>query len=293
MLQKFKVWALRKYYRHISVRGWKKHIEDTPYSSLQIPTAEGPVPARMYASTTGAGKPLIIYFHGGGWVIGDLDTHHAYCQTLSERSGCTVIAVDYRLAPEHIFPAAAEDCLAVTRWIGDHVGELAPSNGTLVLAGDSAGANLATCTCLELDASTRAKVVGEIVKYPVVDHYNANPPSYTERARGQALTSNFMVWFWDTYLGNCGAEEPRAKHAMPLHSKNLATLPPTLLITAEFDPLRDEGIAYAKKLRDAGVALQYRHFDTAAHGFACSEGPNENFNVFMDDLVTWIKQLGK
>jgi acetyl esterase/lipase len=169
MLQKFKVWALRKYYRHISARGWKSHIEDTPYSSLQIPTAEGPVPARMYASTTGAGKPLIIYFHGGGWVIGDLDT----------------------------------------------------------------------------------------------------------------------------YLGNCGAEEPRAKHAMPLHSKNLATLPPTLLITAEFDPLRDEGIAYAKKLRDAGVALQYRHFDTAAHGFACSEGPNENFNVFMDDLVTWIKQLGK
>jgi acetyl esterase len=292
MLQKFKVWALRKYYRHISARGWKNHIVSTPYSSLQIPTAAGPVPARMYAGSTADDKPLIIYFHGGGWVIGDLDTHNAYCQALCERSGCSVIAVDYRLAPEHAFPAAAEDCLAVTRWIGDHVGDLAPSNGTLVLAGDSAGANLATCTCLELDSATRAKVVGEIVKYPAVDHYSANLPSYTERARGQALTSNFMFWFWDTYLGDCAADAPQAKRAMPLRAQNLASLPPTLLITAEYDPLRDEGIAYAEKLRDAGVVLQYRHFDTAAHGFACSEGPNENFNTFMDDLVTWLKQLG-
>jgi acetyl esterase len=203
-----------------------------------------------------------------------------------------VIAVDYRLAPEHAFPAAAEDCLAATRWIGEHIADLAPSNGALVLAGDSAGANLATCTCLELDAATRAKVVGEIVKYPVVDHYNASPPSYTERARGQALTSNFMVWFWDTYLGDCDADDPKAKRAMPLHAQNLASLPPTFLITAEYDPLRDEGIAYAEKLRDAGVVLQYRHFDTAAHGFACSEGPNENFNAYMDDLATWVKQLG-
>ena len=291
MLQKIKVWALRKYYRHVSARGWKGHIEDMPYSALQLPTAAGPVSARMYAGNAEADKPLIIYFHGGGWVIGDLDTHNLYCQTLSQRSCCTVIAVDYRLAPEHAFPAAVEDCLAVTRWIGDHIGDFGPSNGTLVLAGDSAGANLATCTCLELDTSTRAKVVGEIVKYPVVDHYNANPPSYTERARGQALTSGFMVWFWDTYLGDCDADDPQAKRAMPLHAQNLASLPPTFLVTAEYDPLRDEGIAYAEKLRDAGVALQYRHFDTAAHGFACSEGPNENFNAFMDDLVTWLKQL--
>ena len=290
---KIKVWMLRKYYRFVSARGWKGHIEDAPYSTLQIPTNAGSIPARMYANSAGEDKPLIIYFHGGGWVIGDLETHHAYCQALSARSGCTVVAVDYRLAPEHPFPAAADDSLETTRWLADNLHQLGPCNGTLVIAGDSAGANLTICTCLELDTDTRAKLVGEIVKYPAVDHYSTDYPSYSERARGQALTRNLMVWFWDTYLGTRGAADPMASRAMPQRADNLAILPPTYLITAEFDPLRDEGIAFAEKLRQSGVPLQYRHFDTAAHGFACSEGPNENFNVFMDDLVAWLEHIGK
>ena len=292
ILQTLKVWGLRKYYRHASAQGWKGHIEDAPYSSLQISGAAGAISARMYANSKGADKPLIVYFHGGGWVIGDLDTHHAYCQALSSRSGCTVIAVDYRLAPEHPFPAAADDSLAATQWLAEHVEGLGPSNGKLVIAGDSAGANLSLGTCLELDALTRAKVVGVIAKYTVVDHYNANPPSYTERARGQALTRHLMIWFWDTYLGACRADDPQALRAMPLHAENLASLPPTFLITAEYDPLRDEGMAFSEKLREAGIAIQYRHFDSAAHGFACSEGPNENFNIYMDELLAWLDQLG-
>ena len=291
MLQPLKVWATRKYYRFISNRGWKGHISETPYIELRIPGLAGSIPARVYAGDTTADKPLIVYFHGGGWVIGDLRTHNAYCHTLRQRSGCSVIAVDYRLAPEHPFPAAAEDGLEATRWIAEHVDQLGPSNGKLIIAGDSAGANLATTTCLELDAVSREKVVGEIVKYPVVDHYSAARPSYTQRARGQALTRNLMIWFWDTYLGDCAADNPVAKRAMPLHAENLATLPPTFLITAEYDPLRDEGIAFAQKLQQAGVALRYRHFDTAAHGFACSEGPNDTFMAFMDDLVDWLQQL--
>jgi acetyl esterase len=170
---------------------------------------------------------------------------------------------------------------------------LGPSNGTLVIAGGSAGANLTTCTCLELDNGRRGKVIGEILLYPVVDHYSTDYPSYTERARGQILTHKILVWFWDTYLGDCTADDPKAKRAMPLLAQNLSCLPPTLLITAEYDPLRDEGMAYAEKLREAGVKLQYRHFDTAAHDFVCSEGPNENFNVFMDDLVAWLEHIGK
>jgi acetyl esterase len=291
MFLKIKVWILRIYYRFVSARGWKGHITDAPYSTLQIPTDADSISARVYANNGGKDKPLLVYFHGGGWVIGDLDTHHAYCQALSERSGCTVVAVNYRLAPEHPFPAAADDSLETTRWLANHLDQLGPSNGTLVIAGDSAGANLTISTCLELDTDTRAKVVGEIVKYPAVDHYSTDYPSYTERARGQMLTRGLMNWFWDTYLGPYSAEDPMAKRAMPLRADNLASLPPTFLITAEFDPLRDEGIAFAQKLREAGVPLQYRHFDTAAHGFACSEGPNDNFNVFMNDLVTWLEVI--
>jgi acetyl esterase len=125
----------------------------------------------------------------------------------------------------------------------------------------------------------------------VVDHYSANPPSYTERAKGQTLTSGLMVWFWDTYLGRCPPDSPSARRAMPLHSDQLDSLPPTFLITAEYDPLRDEGVAFAGKLRDADVPLQYRHFDAAAHGFACSEGPNPDFEAYLSDLVDWLGRL--
>ncbi len=291
MWQKLKVWVLRKYYHFISNRGWRGHTVEPNYNALEIPGRAGPIHARIYSNSQSADKPLIIYFHGGGWVIGDLDTHQPFCQVLSNRSGCTVISVDYRLAPEHPFPAAHDDSVDATRWIAEHIGNFGPSNHRLVLAGDSAGANLATCTCLELDSTTRAMIAGEVVKYPVVDHYQANLPSYTQRATGQSLTRNLVTWFWDTYLGDCSANNPAAKRAMPLHADNLASLPPTFLITAEFDPLRDEGITYAQKLRESGVALQYRHFGKAAHGFACSEGPSADFNAYMEDLVAWLARL--
>jgi acetyl esterase len=291
LLQAIKVWVFRKYYRFISARGWKGHIGNATCNNLQIPGTAGPIRARLYLSSEGGDRPLIVYFHGGGWVIGDLDTHHPFCQALSKKSGCTVISVDYRLAPEHPFPAAPDDCLAATRWIAGHIGDFGPSNHRLLIAGDSAGANLAIGTCLELDTHTRAMVAGAVVKYPVVDHYSSMPTSYTERARGQSLTSKVMFWFWDTYLGELTVADPETKRAMPLHAQNLSCLPPTFLITAEYDPLRDEGCAFADKLREAGVVLQYRHFDTAAHGFACSEGPSPDFNAYLEDLVGWIKQL--
>ena len=192
---------------------------------LQIPGPGGPLHARMYRGNSSADKPLIVYFHGGGWVIGDLLSHHPFCQTLSQKSGCTVISVDYRLAPEHPFPAAPDDCLAATRWVADHIGDFGPSNGRLVLAGDSAGANLATCTCLELDPGTRALVAGEIVKYPVVDHYSSLHPSYIERGSGQLLTSKVMRWFWDTYLAGLAADSVAARRAMPLHAHQSGRAP--------------------------------------------------------------------
>lgn len=290
-LQKIKVWGFRKYYRWLSARGWKDHIGPANWGALEIPGDAGPIHGRIFPVATGGDKPLIVYFHGGGWVIGDVDTHTPLCQALSQLSGCTVISVDYRLAPEHPFPAASQDCLAATRWIAQHIGDFGSTNHKLVVAGDSAGGHLAACTCLEIDSEIRQQIAGEILIYPVTDHYSAGFRSYIDKAKGQTLTANMMHWFWDTYLGACPADSIEAARAYPLRSDRLDSLPPTLLVTAEDDPLRDEGIAFGDKLRDADVPLQYRHFDNAAHGFAGSEGYNPNLVSLLEDIAAWIDQL--
>jgi acetyl esterase len=291
LFQAFKVWAFRKYYRFISARGWKGHSSDVHWGALEIPSDAGPIHGRIYNSSAGADKPLIVYFHGGGWVIGDLQTNHPFCLELAQRCDTTVIAIDYRLAPEHPFPAGPDSCLAAIRWIAGHIGDFGPSNGRLVIGGDSAGGNLAAASCLELEEPVRALVAGALILYPAVDHYHAAFPSYTERATGQTLTTSFMFWFWDTYLAGADPASPAVQRAFPLRSDDLGSLPPTLLVTAEFDPLRDEGKAFGDKLREAGVDLQYRHFDNAAHGFACSEGPNEDYQAMMVDVTGWLGRL--
>ena len=299
MFNTAKVFLLRAFYRFISAWAWRGHKNDAVFSVLQISTPAGPLAIRMYANDQGADKPLVVYVHGGGWVIGNLKTHHPFCQELCSQSACTVVSVDYRLAPEHPYPAAHDDCLAATRWVIEHIAELGPNNGQLVLAGDSAGANLATCTALALDAAERSVTIGELLIYPTTDHYSTPYPSSVEKAKGYKLTTKIMHWFWDTYTGKIKisksidsnpADKPRLR-ATPLNAANLAALPSTFLITAEHDPIRDEGIAYADKLRDAGVELQYRHFEQAQHGFACSEGPTPDFQRLMNDIVRWLTNL--
>ena len=292
MLSKIIAAILRWYYRLLNNRAWKSSrgaIASNNVSTLQVDTDQGQIELRMYANSQGASRPLIVYFHGGGWVIGDLDTHHPFCQQLCLRSGCTVVSVDYRLAPEHRFPAAHDDCLAATAWIGEKLNELGPNNGSLVLAGDSAGANLASCTCAQLGESTRTPIVGDIMIYPVTDHYTQPYDSYVEKGRGYALTSNLMRWFWDTYMGK--PSKDNSQRALPIRATNLGSLPPTLLVTAENDPLRDEGIAYGEKLRRAKVPVQHHHFENDAHGFACSEGITESFELLMTELCAWLDQL--
>lgn len=288
MLQKLKVWSLRHYYRFFSARSWKGHSSDIHWGGLAIPSSAGPIHGRLYNADGGADKPLIVYFHGGGWVIGDLETHHPLCLALSETTGCTVIAIDYRLAPEHLFPAAADDCLAAVQWIAANLSDFGPCNGKLVVAGDSAGGNLAASACLALDEGVRQQVSGALLIYPAVDNYDAGHKSYVERANGQPLTTRLMRWFWDTYLGRDGKQTAAAAGAYPMHADNLQELPSTLLVTAEFDPLRDEGIAFAEKLRSAGVTVTYRHFPTAAHGFASSNGPNPDHQALLAMITEWL-----
>lgn len=294
MFNKIKVFILRRVYRFFSDKAWRNAApasSDIKLSVLQLPSPDGQLAVRMYASNSGGNKPLIIFFHGGGWVIGDLDTHQPFCQELCRRSGCTVVSVDYRLAPEHPFPAAHNDCLFSATWIASRLGELGPNNGAVVLAGDSAGANLAICTALEMGDAERAKLAGEIIIYPVTDHYQTPYPSYTEKGKGYALSNNMMRWFWDTYTGNSNlAFSPRAT---PVHAANLSSLPATLLVTAGNDPLRDEGIAYGENLKEANVVMKHLHFAQDQHGFACTEGITESFEKLMLEVCDWLASLDK
>lgn len=291
MLQAIKVWLFRCYYSFISFWAWRRGSRKIAHRPLTISTGSTPLRARLYANEQGATKPLIVYFHGGGWVIGNLANYQPVCQELSNSTGHSVIAIEYRLAPEHPFPAAPDDCLAATRNLATRAGELAPCNGRLVIAGDSAGANLATCTCLDIDGGARESIVGELLIYPATDHYMAGFGSYVEKASSQALTTGLMHWFWDTYLADLPAEAPAAQRAFPQRSGELSSLPPTFLVTAENDPLRDEGKAYAGQLQQAGVPVSYHHFDNADHGFACSEGPTADFRLLMAQITAWLEQL--
>tara|TARA_R100000005_G_scaffold96344_1_gene82565 strand:+ start:10604 stop:11503 length:900 start_codon:yes stop_codon:yes gene_type:complete len=288
MLQTLRVWATRAYYRRANAQAWRGKFTDAPCSTLQLPGPGGQLQTRVYSSKQGANKPLIIYFHGGGWVVGDLATHHPFCQQLREHTGCTVVAVDYRLAPEHPCPAALDDCLAATRWLARHVESIGPTNGDFVLAGDSAGGHLAACTALAVDAALRSRLAGALLIYPVVDHYSRPYPSYTERARGQTLTSALMRWFWDTWLEGKGADAADAVGAVIAGRPDLPSLPPCLLVTAERDPLRDEGRALGTALEHAGVDLTQHHYADAEHGFACSQGPNGDFQHFMALARQWL-----
>ena len=289
--QALKVLGLRRYYRVSSARAWRGQPAAVAFTDLRIPLDGVSIGARLYNNELGGQQPLIVYFHGGGWVIGDLETHHPFCQALSQSSGCSVIALDYRLAPEHVFPAALEDCLGATHWIAQSAAVLGTNNTRLVIAGDSAGGNLAACVCLEVDPACRERIAGQALIYPATDHYSGGFASYIDRATGQVLTTSLMQWFWDTYLGGQSAQAPAVQRAFPLRSSRLASLPPTLLITAQNDPLRDEGKAYGDKLQLAGVPVSSHHFATAAHGFACSEGPHADFRGFMQHFITWLAQL--
>lgn len=291
MLQSLKVWLLRHYYRWSGNRAWRGQFTDVPYSTLQLPLPGRSLAARVYSSPTGRNLPLVVYFHGGGWVIGDLGTHHAFCQQLRELGGCSVVAVDYRLAPEHPCPAALDDCREAVHWLARHLESTGPNNGSIVLAGDSAGGHLAACTALALETEARGRLAGALLIYPVVDHYSTPYASYTERAKGQTLTSSLMRWFWDTWLAGGGADAAAAAGALPMHSRTLASLPPCLVVTAERDPLRDEGLQFAEQLRTAGVTVTSEHYGNAEHGFACSLGPTPDFRHFMTLAQGWLRTL--
>ncbi len=239
-----------------------------------IPGTAGAIRIRVYwpaGTTAGAGPlPTLVYFHGGGWVVGSLDSHDVLCRALANGAGAVAVSVDYRLAPEYRFPAAAEDAYAATAWVAAHGAELGADGGRLAVVGDSAGGNLATVTCLLARERGGPHIRFQALIYPVTDHYDPGQLSYFTNGTDYNLTRDGMIWFWDHYVPDrVEASNPLAS---PLRAPNLEGLPPALVITAGYDPLRDEGEAYAERLRTAGVPVTLHRYDGMIHGFANMAG---------------------
>jgi acetyl esterase len=235
--------------------------------SLQAAGPAGSVPLRLYrgqGAPKASPQPALIYFHGGGWVIGDLESHDQVCRSIANATKCIVVSVDYRLAPEHKFPAAAEDAIAATRWIADNAARLGIDAGRLAVGGDSAGGNLAAVVSLEARDRSGPTLVHQILVYPAAD-MSRDWPSAERHAQQLPLTRAGMRWFIAHYLRSAADEADW--RASPLRASSLRDLPPALVITAGFDPLCDEGEAYAKALQSAGVRVVHERFDGQIHGF--------------------------
>jgi acetyl esterase len=229
-----------------------------------IPGPAQPIPIRVYRPAAGNNLPAVVYYHGGGWVFGNLDSVDRSCRALANASGCVIISVDYRLAPEHKFPAAVEDADAALRYVAEHAGEFNIDPNRIAVGGDSAGGNLAAVVCLMARDRGGPKVAFQLLVYPVTDYADDRPSSH-EFAQGYFLTRPMMDYFWGHYL--IGPEDGRHPHASPIQAESLAGLPPAMVITAECDPIRDQGEAYAQRLRDCGVSVLVKRYEGAIHAF--------------------------
>jgi acetyl esterase len=229
----------------------------------ELRTASG-VPLRLYRTADGGPQPVLVYIHGGGWTIGDLDTHDVLCRQLCVAAGIAVVSVDYGLGPERRFPGAVDDCVEATRWVREHAAELGVDATRMAVGGDSAGGNLAAVVALILRDAGEVPLAYQLLIYPATD-MRAVAPSHTHNGQGYLLTSDSIGYYRGHYI-----EDPAHWsdwRASPLLASDLSRLPPALVLTAGFDPLRDEGLQYANALSAAGNSVQYLCFERQIHGF--------------------------
>jgi acetyl esterase len=235
-------------------------------SDRTIPGPGGDIPIRVY-TPAGAGSralPCLIYYHGGGWVLGDIIGTDTICRAVANRTGCKIVSVEYRLAPEHKFPAPLDDCYAALEWVAASGGSIRVDTGRLAVGGDSAGGNLAAAVALRARDEGGPALRMQLLIYPVTNH-DFDTASYQENGAGYLLTQDMMKWFWDHYLNS--ADEGKQAVVSPLRADSLRGLPRAFVLTAEFDPLRDEGEAYAERLREAGVEVTHKRYEGQIHAF--------------------------
>ncbi|GGF47379.1 carboxylesterase NlhH [Azorhizobium oxalatiphilum] len=241
------------------------------------PGAEGPL-------------PLLVYLHGGGWVAGSLATHDPFCRLLSGATDTLILSVDYRLAPEHPFPAGLEDTITAIRWALDHAREVGGDPTRIAVGGDSAGANLAAAALNRLCGTREGTAIkAQMLLYPATDHPAAGQPSYVENAKGYGLEADIMRWFWNLYAPGATLEDA---DVFPLRNPRLPPLPQTLLTTAQYDVLRDDGIAYAEKLTAARVKVTHLHSPDMHHCFPIGAGTVMRFPQSVETLqqiANWLK----
>ncbi len=261
--------------------------EEIATEDRTIPGPAGDLPVRVYTPAGDGPKPVIVYFHGGGWVIGDLDVCDNPVRRIANRTGAVVVSVDYRLAPEHVYPAAFDDSFAATAWVAEHAAELGGDPERIATCGDSAGANLAAAVAIAARDRQGPRLAAQLLIYPVTD-FNFTTGSYEQNGEGYLLTKGSMQWFWAHYLG--AQELGKDAFACPARADNLVGLPPAFVATAEFDPLRDEGEAYAANLRTASVDVTAKRYDGMLHGFAWTLGATPSGAVMIDDLAAAFRR---
>jgi acetyl esterase len=258
-----------------------------PVAAVEDTVIAGPggdLGIRIYSPGSPTPVPALVYFHGGGWVMGSIDAVDAPLRALTNRAGCLVCSVDYRLAPEHRFPAAFDDARAAFGWVVNHAASVGADASRVAVGGDSAGGNLAAAIALaERDGGPR--VSAQVLIYPVLDH-DFDRPSYLANAEGFGMTRDSMKWYWDHYVPDTNRRSDPL--ASPLRAPDLTGLPPALIVTAEHDVLRDEGEAYAARLRDAGVSVTLSRYEGMMHGFWRTAGAVDAGQRVIEEIADWL-----
>jgi acetyl esterase len=246
----------------LDLQGPPQEVSSVVHRFVPGPTAD--IPVRIYTPEGTGPFPGLVYFHGSGWVILNVELVDPTMRALANGTGCVVVAVNYQKAPEHKFPVPFDDCWAATGWVAEHAAELGIDPGRLAIGGDSAGGNLAAAVCLRSRDEGGPALAFQLLVYPATD-YGWDKPSAIENAEGYRLQRESMRWFWSHYVND--ASDGDNPFVSPLRAPDLAGLPPALIVTAEFDPLRDDGALYAERLRNAGVPVTYTCYEGMIHGF--------------------------
>lgn len=248
------------------------------------------IPVRLYKPKSEVSSanllPVVMYFHGGGWVLGDIETHDALCRRLCHESRSAIVSVGYRLAPENAFPAPFDDCYVATDYISTHGGDWNLDASRLIVAGDSAGANLAAGVAIKARNIQGPKILAQVLLYPALDP-GCDSASFDQFPQGYGLTKADMLWFWKAYLGN---HKPNA-YSAPLNADSFASLPKTLIVTAQYDVLRDDGEQFARKLELAGVAVSHHRYEKMIHGFVHFSGAIDVGKIATTRIAQWIKRV--